>query len=177
MERGEAAHGAGAPVSRRPRHLRLALLRALMAIVPAYSLNRTRLLALRACGLRVGRATLFWGMPEFRGDSQLLSRLKVGTHCGFNEGCLFDLAAPIEIGDHVSVGHEVRFLTRRTDGQGAAADPIRIGDGVWLAARSTVLAGVTVGNGAVIGAGTTVAVDVPPNTLVMGDKQIALPSW
>ncbi len=64
-----------------------------------------------------------------------------------HDGCQFDLEAPVTIGNHVSVGHEVSFhTTRRQEGVETAA-PITIGDGVWLGARSTILAGVTVGAG------------------------------
>lgn len=48
------------------------------------------------------------------------------------------------------------------------AQPIRICDGVWLGARSTVLPGVTLHEGAVVGAGAIVNRDVPPNSLVAG---------
>jgi acetyltransferase-like isoleucine patch superfamily enzyme len=45
---------------------------------------------------------------------------------------------------------------------------IVIGDDVWLGANSVVLAGVTVGDGAVIAAGAVVTADVPENTIVGG---------
>jgi maltose O-acetyltransferase len=116
-------------------------------------------------------------MPKITGSGAISSRLRIGTHCGFNDGCEFDLQAPITIGDHVSIGHEVRFLTSlRPDGASQAA-PIRVGGGVWIAARCVVAGGVSIGDGAVIGAGTTVVGDVPSNTLVTGGKMIPLPTW
>jgi len=140
-------------------------------------LNRTRLLALKACGIRTGQATLFWGLPKLTGRGSITPRLRIGAYCGFNDGCVFDLEAPITIGNHVSVGHEVRFLTTlRQEGVETAA-PITVGDGVWLGARCTLLGGVTVGAGTVIGAGVTVATDVPPNTLMTGAKPISLAKW
>src|SRR5690606_6587363 len=102
---------------------------------------------------------------------------RIGAHCGFNEGCLFDIEAGINIAEYVNVGHEVRFLTSvRKDGAAVAA-PIRVDEGAWLGTRCTVLGGVTIGKGAVVGAGTTVSQDVPPNTLATGDKLIPLPRW
>ncbi len=158
-------------------HVRLAVVSAVVGVFPPFTLNRIRLLALKACGLSVGGATLFWGLPKLTGRGPIASRLRVGTYCGFNDGCLFDLEAPITIGDHVSVGHEVRFLTTlRQEGIGIAA-PITVGDGVWLGARCTILGGVTVGAGSVIGAGVTVTADVPPNTLMTGAKPISLAKW
>jgi len=146
-------------------------------IFPPFALNRSRRLALKACGIRTGNATLFWGLPKLTGPGSITSRLQIGSHCGFNDGCVFDLTAPITIGNHVSVGHEVRFLTsRRQDGVEIAA-PITVADGVWLGARCILLGGVTVGAGTVIGAGVTVATDVPPNTLMTGAKPISLAKW
>jgi acetyltransferase-like isoleucine patch superfamily enzyme len=158
-------------------HIRLAVVRFLMGIFPSFTLNRTRILALKACGLRVGRGTLFWGLPTFTGTGSLASQLRIGNYCGFNEGCEFEIEAPITIGDNVSVGHEVRFLTGSRQQGVETAAPITVGDGVWLGARCTIQAGVTVGAGTVIGAGMTVATDVPPNTLMTGAKPISLAKW
>lgn len=144
---------------------------------PPFTLNRTRVLALKACGVHTGQATLFWGLPQLLGRGRIASRLQIGAYCGFNDGCVFDLNAPITIGNHVSVGHEVRFVTtvRKEDIETAA--PITVGDGVWLGTRCTLMGGVTVGAGSVIGAGVTVAADVPPNTLMTGAKPISLAKW
>ncbi len=158
-------------------HLRFTLVRALLDVFPSISLNRTRLLAMKACGIRMGRATLFLGLPKLAGRGSTPSRLQIGAYCGFNDGCVFDLTAPITIGDHVSVGHEVRFLTSvRQEGVNTAA-PITVADGVWLGARCILMGGVTVGAGTVISAGVTVTADVPPNTLMTGAKPISLAKW
>jgi len=167
---------AAAPARRR-RHVRLAIVSTVLGVFPSYAMNRTRLLALKACGFRAGRATLFWGLPRLMGRGSPSSHLSIGTYCGFNEACVFDLEAPIRIGDHVSVGHEVRFMTSLRDPAEGAAAPIQVCDGVWIGARCTLMGGVTVGAGAVIGAGVTVTADVPPNTLVAGERQILLPTW
>lgn len=46
--------------------------------------------------------------------------------------------------------------------------PIVIGDEVWIGCKSIVLKGVTIGNGAVVAAGSVVTKDVEPYTLVAG---------
>jgi maltose O-acetyltransferase len=158
-------------------HVRLAVVQALLGFFPPFSLNRTRLLGLKACGVRVGNATLFWGMPKLKGRGPIASRLRIGAYCGLNDGCVFDLAAPVTIGDHVSVGHEVRFFTTSREGNGETAAPITVGEGAWLGARCTLLAGVTVGAGSVVGAGVTVTADVPPNTLMTGGRPVSLAKW
>lgn len=158
-------------------HVRLAMVRALWSVVPPFTLNRMRLVALKLCGIRTGQATLFWGMPQLVGRGPITSRLQIGSFCGFNDGCVFNLTAPVAIGNHVSVGHEVRFLTNLRPEDNQAAAPITVGDGVWLGTRCTLMGGVTIGAGTVIGAGVTVTADVPPNTLVTGAKPISLAKW
>lgn len=46
--------------------------------------------------------------------------------------------------------------------------PIRIGDHVWIGLRATILKGVSIGDGAVVGAGSMVIRDVPSGALVAG---------
>jgi acetyltransferase-like isoleucine patch superfamily enzyme len=51
----------------------------------------------------------------------------------------------------------------------AKAEPVKIGENVWVAANVIILKGVTIGDGCVIGAGSVVTNDVPRNTLVCGN--------
>lgn len=46
--------------------------------------------------------------------------------------------------------------------------PVRIADDVWLGAKAVVLPGVSIGTGSVIGAGSVVTRDIPPQTLAVG---------
>jgi maltose O-acetyltransferase len=141
-------------------------------------------LALRLSGVRVGGASIFWGMPTLAGPGDVCSRLTVGTYCGFNARAYFELDDTIAIGDHVAVGQDVMFLTAVRDSSNPArrglksgSAPISVGNGVWLGARVTVLPGVNIGPGAVIGASVVVAKDVPANMLVMGGRSISLAKW
>ena len=47
--------------------------------------------------------------------------------------------------------------------------PIRIGNGVWVGANSVILPGVTIGDNAVIGAGSIVTKDIPANVVAVGN--------
>lgn len=151
---------------------------------PPFVASRAVTLALRLAGVSIGRATVFWGMPTLAGSGDLCSRLTIGTYCGFNARAYFELYDKITIGEHVSVGQDVMFLTRSHDssdprqrGGTVKHAPIEIGNGAWLGARCTILPGVKIGAGSVIGASVVVAKDVPPNMLVMGKRSISIAKW
>lgn len=163
-------------------HLRLRALELLFGKVPPFVAGRVRTMAMRAAGLRIGRSSIFFGLPTLVGPEPLQERFRVGTDCGFNAGCFFDLEDSISIGDHVAAGHDVMFLTSapcRREGGGMVrrTAPIVIGNGVWLGARTVVLPGVTIGKSSVIGAGVVVAEDVPENTLLTGATKLSIAKW
>lgn len=168
---------------RQPWRFRAAEL--LVGRLPPFVASRVRARALRTAGLDLGPRSVFWDFPTVVGSGRdALARLHIGDFCGFNTGTFFELEAEVVIEDHVSVGHDVMFLTRtweQGDSNRRAARPqnapIRIGRGSWLGARVTVMPGVTIGPGAVIGASAVVEKDVPANTLVMGTQKISLAKW
>ena len=52
--------------------------------------------------------------------------------------------------------------------QPLCSKPITIGNDVWVGAGSSILPGITIGDGAVIGARSVVTHDIPPNAIVVG---------
>jgi len=163
----------------------LSLIELVFRPLPPFVGGRAIGLALRLAGARVGTSTMFWGMPTLAGSHpQLASQLQIGELCGLNFGCHFELDAPITLADHVAIGHEVTFLTRsrrsqnpHRRGEDSDAKPVRVEAGAWIGSRCTLLPGVTVGAGAVIGACVVVREDVPANTLVAGTRKISLARW
>ena len=152
--------------------------------LPPFTAARSINLALKLAGARVAPSVIFWGMPTLVGPGEAATRLEIGELCGLNFGCYFELDAPITIQPHVAVGHEVMFLTRTHDpsdpsrrGRPASAKPIKVEAGSWLGSRCTILPGVTIGAGSVIGASAVVREDVPPNTLVAGARRVSLAKW
>jgi maltose O-acetyltransferase len=152
--------------------------------LPRFVGARSITTGLRLAGARVASSTLFWGLPTLIGPAGCARNLEIGELCGLNFGCVFELDAPITLEPHVAVGHEVMLLTRSHDpknadrrGTPAGAKPIRIGLGSWLGSRCTILPGVTVGAGSVVGASVVVREDVPPNTMLVGGRKISLAKW
>jgi maltose O-acetyltransferase len=152
--------------------------------LPTFVGARAITTGLRLAGARIAKSTIFWGMPRIAGEGDVAARLEIGELCGLNFGCYFELDAPITLADHVAVGHEVMFLTRTRDpkdprcrGQLSGSKPIRIEPGCWLGSRSTILPGVTIGAGSVVGASVVVSEDLPPNTLLAGKRKISIAKW
>lgn len=100
-----------------------------------------------------------------------------------NEGCNLMDDNRIELGKQVLLGPSCLLITSNhplayperiyeaEDGHMGVLSysaPIVIEEGAWLAARVTVLPGVTIGRGSVIGAGSVVTKDVPPGMLAVG---------
>ncbi|UIF28980.1 sugar O-acetyltransferase [Levilactobacillus brevis] len=83
--------------------------------------------------------------------------------------------APVTMGDHVMIGPNVDIYTvnhplRAADRRGylAQAQPVTIGNDVWIGGKVAIMPGVTVGDNVVIAAGAIVTKDVPANVLVGG---------
>ena len=72
-----------------------------------------------------------------------------------------------------TAGHRLHPEGRVLDGYGIS---VTIGNDVWIGGHSTILPGVTIGDGAVIAAGSVVTKDVAPRTLVGGNPARLLKS-
>jgi acetyltransferase-like isoleucine patch superfamily enzyme len=103
--------------------------------------------------------------------------LKVGDNSNIGHFAFVGCSGYIEIGDRVLMGPRVTLLAenhRFDDGglsiklQGVERETITIGDDCWLGAGSIVLAGVSIGSGSVVAAGSVVTEDVPAMTVVAG---------
>lgn len=146
-----------------------------IAHIPSGVGGRVRTRLYRALGMVIGRGTLLAGPLTFGGWPGVLERLKIGDDCFINGYVYVDAAAPVTVGNGVSIGHHTVIIT--TDhligpphrrGGPIRSVPVRIEEGAWIAAGVTLLPGVTIGAGAVVAAGAVVTRDVPPNTLVGG---------
>ena len=101
----------------------------------------------------------------------------LGARSQINNYAIVNGAGGVAIGDDVLIGPHACVVSyahryRRRDitigAQGYRYEPIRIGNDVWIGAHAVVLAGVSIGRGAVIGAGSVVTQDVPEFAVVVG---------
>ncbi|AOK63977.1 sugar O-acetyltransferase [Burkholderia ubonensis] len=101
--------------------------------------------------------------------------ISVGRNVFVNQNCTFYDLGGLDIADDVMIGPNVSLITtghpiepsRRRDF--VVAKPIVIERNVWIGAGATIIGGVTVGENSVVGAGSVVTKDVPPNTFVGGN--------
>lgn len=145
------------------------------AVLPQQTFVRTRTALLRAAGVQMGSKSLVLGAIRITGIGDPCRHLTIGDDTIITGPLHVDLAAPVHIGSHVRIGHDVSLLTinhqigvRYLRAGLSYFAPITIGDGVWIASRVTVLPGVTIGESAVVAAGSVVTRDVAPDTLVAG---------
>ena len=99
------------------------------------------------------------------------ARLEVGARTVLNYGVSLEAHGRVHIGQRCMLGSFVRLCDRGLDGRGGA---LVIGDDVWLAHGVIVEAGVTIGEGAVVAAGSVVVHDVPPHSLALGNPARAM---
>ena len=99
--------------------------------------------------------------------------IHLGKGVFINAGCKFQDQGGIYIGDGALIGHNTVLATL---GHGLLPDerhdlipkPIHIGKNVCIGTNSTLLSGVTIGDNAVIGAGSVVTKDIPENMIAVG---------
>jgi len=117
-------------------------------------------------------------------------RIEVGEYCFIGEGTHLWSAKHIRIGNRVLISHNVNIFDNDThpinanlrhkqyqaiitSGQPRVIDlnerPVEILDDAWIGCMVVILPGVTIGEGAIVGAGSVVTKDVPPYTIVGGN--------
>jgi len=101
------------------------------------------------------------------------SRLTIGSGTFLNYGVSLSAHREVRIGRDCLIGNYVTIMDndyhdlKYRDRPGPSS-PILIGDRVWIGIRSVVLRGVQIGDGSVIGAGSVVTSNIPPNSLAVG---------
>lgn len=130
-------------------------------------------LVLRCLGAEVGKRAIYypglWIMPG--------RNLTLGDDVDLAHGVLITTAGGVKIGDRTMIGYRAQILSanhvippkpQRLYDAGDIYAAVDIKNDAWIGGSSIILPGVTIGEGAVVAAGSVVTKDVPPYTIVAG---------
>jgi acetyltransferase-like isoleucine patch superfamily enzyme len=123
-------------------------------------------------GCEVGDNTKIGAFVEIQKNARIGNNCKVSSHTFICEGVIVE--------DNVFIGHNVTFINdlfpRATTDGGAlqteedwVCGTTLIKKGASIGSSTTLLCGITIGENAIIGAGSVVTRDVPPDTVVAGN--------
>ena len=123
-------------------------------------------------GCEIGDESKIGTFVEIQKGARIGKRVKISSHTFICEG--------VSIEDHVFVGHGVTFINdkypRATTADGELQTdrdwkvvPTVVRRGASIGSGSTILCGVEIGEGAIVGAGSVVTKDVAPRTVVAGN--------
>ena len=123
-------------------------------------------------GCSIGENTKVGAFVEIQKNASVGKNCKISSHTFICEG--------VTIEDDVFVGHNVTFINDRypeaTNGKGTLqteedwrVEPTLVKQGASIGSGSTILCNVTIGENAMVGAGSVVTKDVAPNTIVAGN--------
>jgi acetyltransferase-like isoleucine patch superfamily enzyme len=123
-------------------------------------------------GCEIDDNTKIGAFVEIQKNAKVGKNCKISSHTFICEG--------VTIEDNVFIGHSVVFINdtypRATNSNGGLknkedwkVEPILIKKGASIGSNSTILSHVIIGENAIVGAGSVVTKDVPPNTIVAGN--------
>ena len=123
-------------------------------------------------GCEIGDETKIGTFVEIQKGAKIGAHCKISSHTFICEG--------VTIEDRVFIGHNVTFIndvyprSTAADGSLQTEDdwvcvPTTIKAGASIGSSATLLCGITVGENAIVGAGSVVTKDVPPATIVAGN--------
>jgi len=145
-----------------------------LCIAPSVKLGKDVKLSrfINLYGCEIGDETKIGAFVEIQKNATVGKRCKISSHTFVCEG--------VTIEDNVFVGHNVAFINdsypRATTGDGALqteadwkVERTLIKKGASIGSGSTILANITIGENALVGAGSVVTKDVPANAIVAGN--------
>jgi acetyltransferase-like isoleucine patch superfamily enzyme len=124
--------------------------------------------------VRCGEGLLLY--PDLHLETQYDAEIELGNHVVISRGAHLVAFAGLRIGDGTMIGeytsirdaNHARLASTPMRDAGNIARPIVIGSEVWIGRGAAILAGVTIGDRATVGANAVVTRDVPPGSTVAG---------
>jgi acetyltransferase-like isoleucine patch superfamily enzyme len=145
-----------------------------LSIAPSVKLGQNVTLSkfINLYGCEIGDETKIGAFVEIQKNARVGKNCKISSHTFVCEG--------VDIADNVFVGHNVAFINdmyprATTDGGQMQTDAdwkverTFVKKGASIGSGCTILAHVTIGENAIVGAGSVVTKDVPPNSIVFGN--------
>jgi acetyltransferase-like isoleucine patch superfamily enzyme len=145
-----------------------------LCIAPSVKLGKDVKLSqfINLYGCEVGDETKIGAFVEIQKNARVGRRCKISSHTFICEG--------VDIEDQVFIGHSVTFINDKypratTEGGGLQTEAdwkvekTRVCRGASIGSGSTILANLTIGENAIVGAGSVVTKDVPANAIVAGN--------
>lgn len=136
---------------------------------PRWCLNGWRRFLLKAFGARISAGV------RIQGGARCWQpwKLEIGEHSWVDSGVNLYAVDRLTIGAHSVISTGAFLCTASHDPSSPIFElitgPIVVGDMAWIGARSFIMPGVLIGEGAVVGAGSVVTKDVAPWTIVAGN--------
>ena len=154
----------------------------LMAILPPTKLYWAKTKLWKIAGVNLDSSVRIISSAKYWGEGRL--SIGKGTFVG-HEVVFLTSRSQILIGDEVDIGprvsiingtHEIDMTGSRTAGEGNS-DDIKIENGVWIGANSTILSGVQIGQKSIIGAGSVVTNNIPDHVIAVGIPCRPIKKW
>lgn len=140
-------------------------------------LPQIRVALLKLLGAKIGRNTIIHEVKFINFYRGSFKNFKVGDDCFIGHDCLFDLAAPISLGNQVTLAQRISVLTHLNVGYPdhplqqrypSYVAEVVVGDGTFVGVSSTILCGVNIGKESFIAAGSVVTHSTPDRVLLGG---------
>ncbi len=129
----------------------------------------TRTEIINSANVHIGKGCLLQDAVYLRAGTD--GKITIRDRVAINSFCRLFGHGTIEIGEDTQIGPGSLITTTEHDYQGDLKEhflPVVIGRGAWIGANVTILAGVDIGDFAVVGAGSVVTKNIPPRSIAVG---------
>lgn len=141
----------------------------ILHLVGAFPSHHVRRFFYRLAGVKIGKGSSIHMGARF----YMPKGISIGMDSIIGEHVVLDGRAPLYIGNHVDIATDVMIYnaqhdTNSDDFANHTDAPVVIYDYVFIGPRAIILPNVTIGEGAIVGAGAVVTKDIPPFSIVGG---------